>query len=236
MMVSTGSGRPKGGSAESPAAFRTSFGERLAALLDRFGSRGAASTVARVNPDQLAKYVKGDAKPPFEVVARLAEPHNVSLDWLATGQGQPERDAPPIDDDFALIPVLQIEASSGFGSVIDHESVGEHLAFRRSWRGLARASAEGNLCIILNRGESNAPDINHADAMLVDRGVRSLSEDAYYVFDREGVLLVKMVERAISGHVILKSRNPGYSAQTLSPEEAAGLTVYGRVIWRGGLL
>jgi phage repressor protein C with HTH and peptisase S24 domain len=54
------------------------------------------------------------------------------------------------------------------------------------------------------------------------------------VFARDGDLFTKMIERLVDGRVALKARNPAYDTQVLSREEAARLTVFGRVLWRGG--
>ncbi len=40
----------------------------------------------------------------------------------------------------------------------------------------------------------------------------------------------------VDGRVALKTRNPDYGVQILSREEAAAVTVFGRVRWRGGAL
>lgn len=61
------------------------LGSRLSAVINYFGSRQKASSVAQRSSDQLAKYVKGTAEPPFSAVARLAVAAGMSLDWVATG-------------------------------------------------------------------------------------------------------------------------------------------------------
>src|SRR5579862_8443312 len=69
-------------------SFRTTFGERLRTVADLFDSRAEASEVAGVVPEQLQKYIRGAVKPPFEVIRRLAAAKAISLDWLATGEGE----------------------------------------------------------------------------------------------------------------------------------------------------
>lgn len=217
-------------------SFRTSLGSRISRLIGEFGTRAEAGRVAGVTVEQLSKYERGEAKPPLETIARLAVEKGYSLDWIANGSGVPKGGEQEDVAEFALIPVWSAEASSGFGAFVDIDEMGQRLAFSRAWLRSSRATAEKNLYVVFNRGDSNEPDINHGDAMLVDRGVTNLSDDAYYVFDRSGLLLVKMIERMVDGHVILKSRNPRYSEQTLAPDEAAAITVFGRVLWRAGVL
>jgi hypothetical protein len=63
------------------------LGRRLSAVLDRIGTRQKASEIAERSVDQLGKYVKGAAEPPFLPLIRLCEAAGVRMEWLATGTG-----------------------------------------------------------------------------------------------------------------------------------------------------
>ena len=63
----------------------TELGSRLLAVIDQIGSRQKASEIAGRSTDQLAKYVKGAAEPPFLALARLCMAAGRSMEWLATG-------------------------------------------------------------------------------------------------------------------------------------------------------
>ncbi len=75
-----GNKRKAGVLAEGPAVFRTELGERIRWLLNLFGSRTLAAEIAGVTPEHLASYIAGRAKPPFELVARLAPVSYTHLD------------------------------------------------------------------------------------------------------------------------------------------------------------
>ena len=62
-------------------------GRRLDAIILLFQTKKAAADVAGISPDQMARYVKGQNAAPFEVLPRLARAKDISLDWLATGEG-----------------------------------------------------------------------------------------------------------------------------------------------------
>lgn len=223
----------KSGLSEDQAAFRMSFGERLSVLLDRFPTRAAASGVAGVNVDMLAKYVKGEAKAPLEVVARLCEEVGSSLDWLAFGA---ERADPDLQEGpLVMVPVWDVVASSGAGTYHISEELQGHLAFSRAWL-LSLNFPVNDLHVVFNAGDSNAPAINDGDAMLIQRGVERLVGDAFYIFDSGGVLLVKEIERRADGSVVLRSRNPEYQPQVISRGEVQNLHIFGRVLWAGGLV
>lgn len=230
-----GNKRKAGVLAEGPAVFRTELGERIRWLLNLFGSRALAAEIAGVTPEHLASYIAGRAKPPFELVARLAQAKGVSLDWLASGAGEPGG-AAGAPEGFARIAVSATDASSGPGSYALDDDSHEDIAFSRAWLAHAIRVPESRLRVVFNRGVANAPDIGDGDAMLVDTGIDSVTDDAFYVFDRGGFLLTKLVEMYVDGRVALKTRNPDYGVQILSREEAAAVTVFGRVRWRGGTL
>jgi phage repressor protein C with HTH and peptisase S24 domain len=217
-------------------SFRSTFGERLKIVADLFDTRITAAETAGVVPEQLAKYIKGRVKPPFEVVQRLAAAKNISLDWLASGDGAMRAETGELGDEWVLVQVYDVEASSGHGSFPVPDEEREPLAFPRALLRRLASSSLDQLSVVFNRGESNEPDISDGDAMLVDRGVERLRDDAFYVFSHGEALMVKLIERMLDGRVALKARNPSYREEILSKEDAARLTLFGRVIWRGGLV
>lgn len=62
-------------------------------VLNKIGTLQNAAQIAGVTAEQVAKWRDGKAKPPFKAVVSLANVAGVSLDWLATGEGLPEKDS-----------------------------------------------------------------------------------------------------------------------------------------------
>ncbi len=213
---------------EASATFRVELGERIRWLLDRFDNRVEAAEIAGVTPEHLASYIAGRAKPPFELVARLAAAKDVSLDWLASGEG--ERQAGDADPGgFVAIPV-QHDADAVGGAAA--HAVLFSAAFLH---GLGVADVD-RLRIVVQRGAANEPVIRDGDMLLVDTSNDRIARDGIYVSLRDGRSFVRFVETAPNGSVTLKSRNPDYGSQTLTPAEAAQLQIFGRVRWRSGAL
>jgi transcriptional regulator with XRE-family HTH domain len=71
------------------------LGTRIAQVVARYPSRRAAAKACDRTDDMVSRYEKGLADPPISVLAKLAEPHGISLDWVGTGQGAMERGAAP---------------------------------------------------------------------------------------------------------------------------------------------
>jgi Peptidase S24-like/Helix-turn-helix len=214
---------------DGPAPFRVELGMRIRWLLDQFATRVDAAEIAGVTPEHLASYISGRAKPPFELIARLAAAKDVSLDWIATGDGEPARtDAGP--EGFAAIAIAgDTDLRYGAGN-----EPGATLLFSRAWLSATVQAPEEALRIVIQRGTANAPAIRDGDALLVDTTAERIDQDALYVFVRDGQHLARFVETFVDRRVALKARNPDYGTQILSPEEAARLLVFGRVRWRGG--
>lgn len=225
------SGRP-GFLQEQQVAFRTELGERVRWLLDQFDTRAEAARVASVTPEHLASYIAGRAKPPFELMARLARAKGVSLDWIASGTGERVVDdtAP---EGFAL---LASRDSEPVGDVRYDADETAPVAFPRAWLREAFDADAGDLTVVIHRGPANDPVLRDGDLMLVDTRVRAIAEDGFYVFERDGRLQTKLVETFLDGRVALKSRNPEFAPQILSAQDAGRLTLLGRVRWRGGML
>jgi phage repressor protein C with HTH and peptisase S24 domain len=212
--------------AEGPATFRIELGERIRFLLDLFATRSEAAEIAQVTPEHLASYIRGSAKPPFELIARLAAAKGVSLDWLATGDGA--RMAEDDVDEFVAIP-MQPDDQMRFDAAIAP-------LFARSWLAVHAGGAAESLRIVIQRGDANEPAILDGDLLLVDTFIDRIGDDALYVFMRDGRPVARFVETFIDGSVALKARNANYGTQTLPRDEAARLQVLGRVRWRGGPL
>lgn len=68
--------------------------ERIAQLARRYASRSAAAREWGININTLNSYFKSDSTPPMpreNVLQRIADSENVSLQWLTTGMGTPPK-------------------------------------------------------------------------------------------------------------------------------------------------
>lgn len=78
------------------------IGTRISSACDRLGTRKSAATVSGVSVDSLARYIKEDAMPPFDVAARLCLGAGVSMEWLATGIEPAETAGPSTSQPVSL--------------------------------------------------------------------------------------------------------------------------------------
>lgn len=139
--------------------------------------------------------------------------------------------APP--DGFVLVPRYDVHGSMGNGSVIHSEQIVDHLAFRAEWVRTALGASPEHLVLISAIGDSMEPTLRAGDLLLIDRSVTGVKHDSIYAFAVGDELRVKRVQRLYDGTLIVKSDNPGYASETLTPEQAATVNIVGRVVWTG---
>lgn len=123
----------------------------------------------------------------------------------------------------------EVRPSAGHGSVATSELPTTRVAFERNWLidlGVAAESA----VILPAQGDSMEPTIMNGSPMLVDTSKKEVRNGFIYVFDIDGDLVVKRIERLPDGSFDLISDNSNrYPTRTLTRETVATMTVVGRV-------
>lgn len=66
------------------------LGTRIKAVCERLGSRKNAAEIGGVSEDMIYKYINGNTMPKLDVIARLCKEANISMQWLAYGEGPEE--------------------------------------------------------------------------------------------------------------------------------------------------
>lgn len=69
------------------------IGTRIKLAAGRIGSRKSAAYAAGVSEDMLYRYIREKRAPSFGAMAGLTAAAGVSMEWLATGEGQPDQGA-----------------------------------------------------------------------------------------------------------------------------------------------
>jgi phage repressor protein C with HTH and peptisase S24 domain len=129
------------------------------------------------------------------------------------------------------VPRLALGASAGAGALAHEElPIG---AFRFSGRWLREQGLDpAMLSAIRVEGDSMEATLRDGDEILVDRSPRPL-RDGIHVVRTGDALLVKRLDTAQTGRVVLVSDNPAYRPIELAPDE---VQVIGRVVWKSGRL
>ncbi len=200
---------------------------------------------AGVSDASIRDYLRGKSFPSLDRLDAIAAAVGVSPAWLATGEG-PMRPGEGIkeekfsEDEFALVPLLNVEVSAGYGAVVEEERVVCKLAFRKDW--LAEEGLLGrHLTVVTARGDSMEPNIREGDVLLVDTWITpdgrrlqpSRLADGIYIIRMDGELIVKRLQADFQGGVFIRSDNPAYEKIHVPAERIKDLDVVGKVVWFG---
>lgn len=66
---------------------QTELATRMHAVVRLYTSKTSAAKAAGISPEQLTRQLQGRNRPFFDTMARLCVTKDVSLDWVATGEG-----------------------------------------------------------------------------------------------------------------------------------------------------
>ncbi len=210
-----------------------------------------------VSQNMISRYEGGEVTPGLDKLNRIieitCEKSGRDINWLVSGRVvgsnnsvdssntvagpaiplKVSSDDSALREDFFLLPLYDVFASSGAGSFVDRESVVGHLAFSREWIE-SESLNPASLKLIRTQGDSMSPTISNGDTLLVDHGVNAVEDDAIYVIRIDDTLMVKRLQKLLNGGVCIKSDNPNYSDHISPPSEATELLrVVGRVVWIG---
>lgn len=233
----------------SAKELETSFIARMEFCAARAGSVTALAKKAGISQSGIRRYFSG-GEPTRPQLTALAEAVGVSLVWLATGEGSPDSGpilAPTngerfhghaladVIDEYAPVPLYDVQAAAGHGAVVGLESVTDMLLFKRVWIHQELHANPSDLYLIHVDGESMEPTLRPGDVILVDRrNAQAVPRDGIYVMRMDDTLLVKRLQRLPGRKVKVTSDNPAYDPFELSLDDPGDdLAVIGRVVWSG---
>lgn len=224
---------------------KNTLGSRILLIRNGLGIKQQsvfASKIGIKRPATISEYENDKMEPSITVLRNIAELGNVSLDWLITGKGPKEKssqytypvDNPPASpDEYAYIPLYNVQASAGGGSFVDQEKVQTLLAFRKDWIHNELLVNPKEIFLITVDGESMFPTLNPGDVVLVKKQNGLPVKDGIYVVRLEDVILVKRLQRLPGNKLEVASDNQAYKSFTLNLTETDNFAVIGRVIWAG---
>jgi transcriptional regulator with XRE-family HTH domain/SOS-response transcriptional repressor LexA len=133
-------------------------------------------------------------------------------------------------DEFVYVPRIDAEVSAGPGAICEEDQVRDRLAFRKDWVRYMGLQPEC-LALVSIRGDSMEPTFLDGDLILVNLSVQDIQLDGIYVLRRDGFLIVKRVQTAITGDVYIRSDNPRYTEERIPRDRLEQLRVVGRAVW-----
>lgn len=144
---------------------------------------------------------------------------------------------PPIGENSMVeIPILDVDASAGYGAVATSENLQNRMGFDEKWLRKLTAAKAPSLSLIRVMGDSMEPTLSDGDDVLVDASDHgSRLRDGVYVIRSDETLVVKRIALRPGGKLItIASDNPAYPSW--SDVERESVEIIGRVIWFGRAL
>lgn len=143
---------------------------------------------------------------------------------------------PAIRDGLVEVPILNVDASAGFGAVAESESAHTRFGFDERWLARLTRAKGSSLSIINVAGDSMEPTLSGGDEVLVDASDQSSRlRDGIYVLRADDALVVKRVTLKPGGRKItISSDNPAYPSW--DDVDRSDIQIVGRVIWFGRAL
>lgn len=131
----------------------------------------------------------------------------------------------------ALVPVFDVSASAGYGSVNEYEPQTHSLAFPPDYLKKLTSGSPQNLAIISVKGDSMEPTLLDDDIVLLDTSKKHLGYDGLFVLLMDDVLHVKRIGRSSkAGHVSIISDNSNFPP---FDREIESIEPVGKVLWYG---
>lgn len=231
---------------------------RLRQAVKDAGGNAAVSRSSGLPLNTLNRYLAGRDMKAANMIA-LAEATKVSLDWLASGRGPMRLGMAEPPHEFrgvlnladqlqaeqallrpaagtVLISRYDARAGAGVPALRVDEAVIEKISFSESWVRTVLRRNPDHLALIECRGDSMEPTLRDGDVLMIDTSVTEVHSARIYVLDLDGSLIVKRVQRLVSGGFrIISDNKDRYEAETFTPSDRNPLRVVGEVVWWAGL-
>lgn len=137
-----------------------------------------------------------------------------------------------LSDDFVSVPESRIEFSAGNGRAAIYELVEEDeepATYRRSWFQKNGINPERVRRFRVS-GDSMEPMLFAGDTILVNLDERNVVDGKLYAIRYGDELRVKYLSRRVDGTLLLRSVNPAYPVEEISPEMVEQhISIIGRV-------
>lgn len=130
------------------------------------------------------------------------------------------------------IPVYNVSASAGNGTVVENEDVVDRLTFPAGYLHSITKTSPRHLAIISVKGNSMVPTLSHEDVVMLDMTKTNAGFDGLFVLEIDGVLHIKRISRSSEpGWVSIISDNRTEYPTFLRRVE--DVRIVGKVVWKG---
>lgn len=217
---------------------RTELGLSLEQIAEELISKGV-----KITSRTIYAYESTERPPALPYLQALIDYYEVNPEWLLSNRGEmfyseiSKKSAPANIDisNMAFIPLLDMTASAGHGSLINDDNVStkEYISFTRTWLSKLTSTSEKYLLGFTVKGDSMQGDINDGDIIIVNTQYNNLSTDGTFAVNIDDQMYVKILQRMPGNKVQVISKNTKYAPFTVDLNTEY-FKIIGKVIWSGG--
>ena len=200
--------------------------ERLREEFDRVGLSFAeiARQTGEKSPARIRDIYHGRQRCPIDVLSSLAK-IGIEYDYVVTGTREDKNSRKK--NNSSSIPLYDLEAAAGHGSVLSQENVTRMCSIDEAL--LTEHGLTPTQCAMLTvRGDSMEPTLQDGDTILIDRS--QTTPDGIFLIQMDDTLRVKRVQRAAGGAYILISDNTRYREELIPPTSLNTISLLGKCV------
>lgn len=131
--------------------------------------------------------------------------------------------------EFVAIPRFDVQASAGYGSLVEAELGSGYYAYNRAFLSRRGLSAE-HLSVISVAGDSMEPELYDHDLILIATDQKEPRNGFMFAVYYDGQLYVKRVQRLPGNRLHLISANERYPPIIVDLEASEDVRIVGRVV------
>lgn len=184
--------------------------ERVRQAINNNGGIEAFSIASGLDQDRLEYAIEGMRALTATQLAQVAKTANVSFEWLITGQESTTYSEEDLSS-VVPVPLLDIEASAGNGSVIYDEFQKSELFLSKGMLDRQYKVSPSDVYVMYANGESMEPTLKSGEMLACSKSPQHIKPaDGVYIIRMDGDLFVKRIQKLPGNVLKVTSDNPAY--------------------------
>lgn len=210
--------------------FMNDWNDRLKMRMkERKTTQEELATILDISQSSVGHYVAGRRNPRKDVLEKIADELEVSMDWLL---GKTE--LPPIDKrDFFPVPILSaVLAANSLVNLLGGDDEMEVTPISTKWI-LDKGYKPERLCVCIVEDDAMAPKLNVGDKVVIDRDCKELENGKVFALLVNDALHIRRAVQGLSGNSWTLSsdnkENPAYHDEVIISESERPVEIIGRI-------
>lgn len=196
----------------------------------------------KITSRSITAYESGDRQPNVSYLEALVKYYDINSEWLLLGRGERFSQTSCLNQvpanvdlkNIVFIPILNMSASAGHGSLIDaeKESTKDYISFTKEWLSKITNTDAKHLVGFMVKGDSMQGEINDGDIIIVNTQNNEMSNDGTYAVSINNNMFVKRLQQRPGNEIKVISANPKYEPYTVNLDNEH-FQIIGNVVWAG---